>query len=941
MSRIYVAVDLETTGLSAESDAILEIGAVKFRLPTQPDEEPMIERWSTLVNPGRPIPYNISLLTGIAQKELDMAPTLDKVLPEFTQFVGNYPIVGHYVIFELSFLQRQGALIGQAHLDTFELASLLLPTAQRYSLGQLATFLDIPFDEWHRALPDAEMSANLLLALWQRAQALPLDTLEAIANVARDSEWDLRSFFVAAHRLAVQVRQANDGAFPAAHDQSNLLTDSLMSQVQLLAPQAPRQAVPNLPAQEEIAAFLAEGGIIKADEERVAQQVAIFNAVTQAFRDESHLMIETGAGSAPLRAYTLAAIYEALRRGESVLMASRSFSIQNQLLMEELPFLRQQLPHPFTIHWLKRSNSYLCPRRVEMLRQRGTFTAIEARVLTRILIWMDYTQSGDRSELNLQEHEEGVWQLLCADEARCSHEACGPYGTCYWLQAQEQAAQAHLLITHHQVLVDYLASESQTGPSYEMLIIDEAHHFEEQATRELGFAVRHNEFYTTLEQLLSWSQRPASGMLATIRRQVGKKSPIAKECEQLGKLVVQSRRYVDELMNALEEALRYQRHQRYRYRILRKWHNLAEWNTLAQVLNQLGACLQQLLAGLASLQQNLAALDDKSLAWQNRIDGLQLCIVSLKTLFRETKRILVAPDANDVCWIQVQEADKNDELQKDEFNLHRAPISLTELLQERLFKAKRSVVLTSSTLGLQSDFSFLRERLGVKECAELSILSPYDYTEQALVYLVDDLPPPNKQHYVNRLQHAIIELAKATEGRILVLFTSVSQLKSTYRAISSTLARDNIVVLGQYMDGPNTQLVERFSKMDRAVLFGTYFFWEAINIAGPALSCVAITRLPFPPNTEPVQAARAASYRDAFGEYRIPQTVMRLRQGFERVIQSHQDRGVIALFDSRLEHKSYGQSILDSLPNCNLQIGSLRHLPPLAERWLKDNQIID
>ena len=324
-----------------------------------------------------------------------------------------------------------------------------------------------------------------------------------------------------------------------------------------------------------------------------------------------------------------------------------------------------------------------------------------------------------------------------------------------------------------------------------------------------------------------------------------------------------------------------------------------------------------------------------------RIDGLQLCIVSLNTLFRETKRILVAPDANDVSWIQVQEADKNEELEKDEFNLHRAPISLTGLLQERLFQAKRTVVLTSSTLGLQSDFSFLRERLGVQECAELSILSPYDYTQQALVYLVDDLPPPNKPHYINRLQHAIIELAKATEGRILVLFTSVSQLKSTYRAISSTLARDNIVVLGQYMDGPNTQLVERFSRIDRAVLFGTYFFWEAINIAGPALSCVAITRLPFPPNTEPLQAARAASYRDAFGEYRIPQTVMRLRQGFERVIQSQQDRGVIALFDSRLENKSYGQSILDSLPNCNLQIGSLRHLPPLAERWLKENQIIE
>ena len=185
------------------------------------------------------------------------------------------------------------------------------------------------------------------------------------------------------------------------------------------------------------------------------------------------------------------------------------------------------------------------------------------------------------------------------------------------------------------------------------------------------------------------------------------------------------------------------------------------------------------------------------------------------------------------------------------------------------------------------------------------------------------------------------DLAKATEGRMLLLFTSVSQLKNIYRAISPILARDNIVVLGQYMDGPNTQLIERFSTMERAILCGTYFFWEALDIPGPALSCVTMTRLPFPPNTDPLQAARATAYRDPFAEYRIPQTMLRFRQGIDRVIRSHKDRGVIALFDSRLQKKSYGQTFIDSLPNCDLQIGAFRHLPPLAERWLKENQTND
>ncbi|MGB0384769.1 MAG: helicase C-terminal domain-containing protein [Ardenticatenaceae bacterium] len=963
MSRIYVAVDLETTGLAAESDAILEIGAVKFRLPTQIDEEPIIARWSTLVNPGRPIPYNISRLTGITQDELDQAPSLKKVLGDFSAFVGNYPIVGHYVPFELSFLQRQGALIGQAHLDTFELASLLLPTAPRYSLGQLAAFLDITFDDWHRALPDAEMSARLMLALWHKTRALPFDTLKAIADISIDSSWGLRSFFVAAYRLVAEadkseqlvkrncgLRIANCGMEEIRNPKSEIRnsplpapanTDVGATKTAQESPQSPLVPSQELPAPQEMGTLLAKDGPIAhaiPDYEPCTEQIAILDATTRAFEEQSHLMLEVGAGSGPMRAYTIAAIYEALRRGEPVVIALRTYTMQKQLLEEELPFLRACLPHPFTVHSVKKPSHYLCPRRVEMLRQRGNFSAQEARLLARVLIWMLHTESGDRSEVNIQQQEEEVWSLLCTDEESCSPERCAPYGTCYWFKARERAKEADLLIAHHRLLTNDLVTGGKIIPPYKMLIVDEAHHLEEQATWAVGFVLSPNQLYTALERVYNKKQPFATGLLAVIGRQLSEKSPLTTLCKRLEQQVASCRQSVDHLLSSLEEALHHQRHERYRYRIRAKWHYSAEWNQLACEIDIFASKIKELLQGLAEVQSQLTALGEKDAIWLDRADESRRLISTLQKLSEEIDRILINPSSNDVCWIRVREADKkNKQEQTQELTLYRSPIHIASLLRTRLFKQTDSVILTSSTLGGDGDYSFLRERLGIEHAQELSVGTPYNYSKQALVYLADDMPPPNKPSYINSLQRAIVELARATKGRMLVLFTSITQLKSTYRAISPTLGRDNIIVLGQQMDGPNTQLIQRFRTQERAVLLGTHYFWEGVDIPGPALSCLVITRLPFPPTSEPTQAVRGEAYRDSFLEYRIPQMIIRFRQGFERLIRSQNDRGVIAILDSRLKHKRYGQSVLDSLPHNNLRIGRFHHLPPLAERWLNEN----
>lgn len=931
MSRIYVALDLETTGFLPERDAILEIGAVKFRVPTQPDDPATItDRWSTLVHPERSIPYRIRRLTGITQAEVERAPRLAHVLDELKAFVGNYPVVGHNVAFELAFLQRHGVLHGQAALDTFELASILLPDAPRYSLGQLADYLAIQFDGWHRALADAEMAARLFIALWDEARALNPATLSSIVNVAMESRWPLRSFFAAAHRAGPLTQP------PAPRPQRARPTPPSDALV-------PDPSPERLPLAELAGLLSADGPIARTlpGYEARPEQEAMLNAVAHAFADGAHLLVEAGTGTGKSLAYSIAAIYEATTRGEPVVIATHTLPLQDQLFYEELPFLAQALGRPFTATRLKGRANYVCGRRVEMLRRRGNFTEAEARLLARVLVWLQRTESGDRTELHIQPDEEPVWGLLCADAESCRGEACAHYGTCFWQRARAQAEGAHLIIVNHALLLADMAAGGGLIPAYGTLVIDEAHHLEEQATQQFGFSLGREQIWGALARLGHEHQGRDGGLLALVRRHARERNtrqgePLAERCGLLLRQVEQCRHTAEHLFDALGDLLRNYQPQDQRYRIEPEWRQEGGWRQLAYAVGQFRAEMVSLAEGLTAVERDLSVLGAADPLWQDLAEACHDSATWLATLGAETERILLQPDMNDVVWIEARDAeDADDEKAPEQLTLRRAPLEVASLLREGLFEAKRSVVLTSATLGSDGSFAFLRERLGVARAREVALGSPYNFHRQALVYIASDLPEPNQQHYASTMQRALVELAQATEGRMLVLFTSKSQLRAAYRAISDPLAHSNIVVLGQYMDGSRTQLLERFRTMERAVLLGTHSFWEGVDIPGPALSCLVITRLPFPVPTDPVQEARGRGYLDPFNDYSVPQAVIRFRQGFGRLLRATSDRGIIALLDSRLYNKQYGRVFLNSLPTTHLHDGPFRDLPPLASRWLK------
>jgi DNA polymerase-3 subunit epsilon/ATP-dependent DNA helicase DinG len=338
----------------------------------------------------------------------------------------------------------------------------------------------------------------------------------------------------------------------------------------------------------------------------------------------------------------------------------------------------------------------------------------------------------------------------------------------------------------------------------------------------------------------------------------------------------------------------------------------------------LGQALGRCEATLARLEEVLepykgsADLVDDSLA---DLAGAQQQITEVRISLSG----IVSQAARDqVSWIAVRDRG---------IGVRSAPLEVGPLLQENLFSQKDCVVLTSATLQVGGSFRHVRERLGLDPGTfSLVVPSPFDYASQALLCVPEDLPEPTNRAFGEASHDALHQICAATGGRTLILFTSHAALRAAHESLRRRLR--GVTVLGQGIDGPRQQLLQRFRETPEAVLLGTSSFWEGIDVVGDALSCLVIVKLPFSVPSDPVFAARSELFENPFGDYALPQAVLRLKQGFGRLIRSTTDRGVVVILDSRLFTKRYGQVFLGSLPPATRRRCNAAELGDLVRGWL-------
>ncbi len=930
-----ISLDIETTGLDPQKDAIIEIGAVRFNGQRIEDE------WSTLINPGRHIPENITQLTGIDDAMLRNAPHLQDVLQELEAFVGDLPVLGQNVRFDLSFLQKQRVLMLNEVVDTYEMASVLLPTASRYNLGALGQLLGIPLPASHRALDDARVTHGVYARLMEMAIELPLELLAEIVRLGEPLDWDGNFAFHQALKLRAQEQvKAKRVRKPQQEEDTGPLFQE----------QEPgRKGPPPGPVSEpvgldpdEVAAIIEYGGpysqYFEAFEQR-PEQVAMLRAVTNSLSQGHHLMVEAGTGVGKSVAYLVPAALFAIQNNTRVVVSTNTINLQDQLIQKDIPDLRAALGLDLRAAVLKGRANYLCPRRLEIMRHHGPDTADEIRVLAKLLVWTAQSASGDRNELNLNRpQEKEAWMKFSAEDEACSTENCAARmgGVCPFHRARQAAQNAHILIVNHALLLSDVATGSKVLPEYQYLIIDEGHHLESATTGALSFRMSQNDFERMLREV-GGTNSGVLGHLLSETREVLRPSDYAsftqlvhRASEMAFRLDSQAKDFFFGLAEfvALQREGRPQGLYAYQERILphtrtaQGWDNVElGWNTAGDTLRLLVGVIGEIYKGVGELYAaGVEELEDPLGNLSNLYRRLTEAEISISSMIHEPSNELI-------YWIEVQPQNKR-------LTLNHAPLRVGPLIQKYLWHDKDCVILTSATLTAAGDFTYIRNVLMAEEADELTLGSPFDYESSTLLFVATDIPEPNAPGYENAINRGLVQLCRATGGRALVLFTSYAQLKRTSQAISRPLSQDEIQVFEQGEGASPQALLEAFKSSERAVLLGTRSFWEGVDVPGDTLSTVVITKLPFEVPSDPLVAARSETFEDPFGEYQIPEAILKFRQGFGRLIRSASDRGVVAIFDRRVLTKMYGKLFIASLPICTLRQGTINDLPKLAEKWL-------
>ena len=928
---VWVALDLETTGLDAQKDAIIEIGAVKFQ------GGKTLDTFQRLVNPQRRISPFIASLTGIRQRDLDRADTIERVAPSFITFVGASPLIAHNADFDLGFLRAGGIDFANPVVDTFDLAYVVRPDAPSYSLENMAQSLELPHDRPHRALDDAIATKMLFLSLLEDATALDPMTLAAMQRLAQASDWSLAYLLngIAANPRAVGMAPVEDDSNIGIN---GLDMQSISRRLHSGGVLRERETVTPIEA-GMVAAMFSEGGALSQaldGFEARTEQAQMAQAVTEAINDGERIIIEAGTGVGKSLAYLLPAALYALANGKRVVISTNTINLQEQLLQKDVPILVEALKSvdgsgdDLRFTQLKGRANYLCMRRWNTLSTSTDLSEVDARMLAKTMLWLQSTANGDRAEVNLGHPRAAApWERLSANNARgCLRNE----SVCFLRSARERAAASHLVIVNHALLLSNATVGGTLIPDYDVLIIDEAHHLEEEATKHLGFELTQAGFSDHLQNLSGEAGIPNQATTAfrtATSDTTDRRETVETVVDEIARLLPRTRDSIARLLAGLEGmAQRPNSPYAQQTRITRGTRANPKWSELEIGWENADLALGELGRQLASLQRALADLEDAGLLnYESLVNDLDAAAQQNDTLRRQLKEFVVAPEDDAIYWLTLS-------ARRAELSLHAAPLHVAEQLDELVFSQTRSVVMTSATLSTEQKFEHIVERTGFADARELLLGSPFDYPRAAVLCLPRDMPEPRSWAYQDALESAIKDAAIAAEGRTMALFTSYSALRSTASSIRDDLKARGIEVLQQGNDGPPAQVVRRFMQNPRAVLLGTSSFWEGVDLAGDALSVLIVARLPFNVPTEPVFQARSELYDNAFMQYAVPEAILRLRQGFGRLIRTKTDRGAVIILDRRVTGSRYGSAFLRSLPPARRVDCELYQLPDIIRSHL-------